>query len=126
MNPTASTAGVETFSPCSKAEICEKVPILGTCLAGKFITFISYMYYFVKRAQIHVIEPGSKKVLGDERCGNGVKEIGEECDCGGTESCANDTCCFSNCTLKANAFCRYLYYIVGRLERLKFLSKRLQ
>ncbi|XP_069848103.1 disintegrin and metalloproteinase domain-containing protein 1a-like [Dipodomys merriami] len=37
------------------------------------------------------------------RCGNGVIEESEQCDCGG--SCDNDPCCNQNCELKRNAAC---------------------
>ncbi|OIR57409.1 MAG: zinc metalloprotease [Amphiamblys sp. WSBS2006] len=38
-------------------------------------------------------------------CGNGIKEEGEECDCGDEESCKNDPCCLPGCRLKEGAQC---------------------
>lgn len=41
------------------------------------------------------------------RCGNGLVEEGEQCDCGSTTSCAatRDPCCTTSCTLHAGAQC---------------------
>ncbi|XP_037382352.1 disintegrin and metalloproteinase domain-containing protein 25-like [Talpa occidentalis] len=41
------------------------------------------------------------------RCGNSVVEEGEECDCGCINSCANDPCCQSDCTLTPGAACAF-------------------
>src|SRR5690606_17198816 len=32
-------------------------------------------------------------VLTENVCGNGIVEAGEDCDCGGEEGCAGNTCC---------------------------------
>ncbi|XP_070618647.1 disintegrin and metalloproteinase domain-containing protein 21-like [Erythrolamprus reginae] len=39
------------------------------------------------------------------RCGNGVLDVGEECDCGKPSACADDPCCTPDCRLKKNAIC---------------------
>ncbi|XP_005412264.1 PREDICTED: disintegrin and metalloproteinase domain-containing protein 20 [Chinchilla lanigera] len=38
-------------------------------------------------------------------CGNRMVEQGEECDCGTVKLCAEDPCCFPNCTLIYGAQC---------------------
>lgn len=38
-------------------------------------------------------------------CGNGIREEGEDCDCGDEESCKNDPCCTPQCTFKPGAVC---------------------
>ncbi|KAG0022316.1 hypothetical protein BGZ81_008574 [Podila clonocystis] len=39
-------------------------------------------------------------------CGNGLKETGEECDCGSAEDCAKDPCCDGpTCKYKTGAVC---------------------
>ncbi|NWI66602.1 ADAM9 protein, partial [Todus mexicanus] len=40
-----------------------------------------------------------------QRCGNGVLDAGEECDCGAQAHCELDQCCDSNCRKKKGALC---------------------
>ncbi|KAH0625633.1 hypothetical protein JD844_015223 [Phrynosoma platyrhinos] len=40
-----------------------------------------------------------------QRCGNGVLDIGEECDCGGPRRCKKDACCNLDCTYKGKSTC---------------------
>ncbi|XP_049628617.1 disintegrin and metalloproteinase domain-containing protein 20-like [Suncus etruscus] len=47
----------------------------------------------------------SENTLQEERCGNGVVENKEECDCGPIYLCAKDPCCEANCTLTPGALC---------------------
>ncbi|KAG8146004.1 hypothetical protein E2320_012430 [Naja naja] len=40
-----------------------------------------------------------------KHCGNGVLDLGEQCDCGEPHTCRNDPCCTPDCLLKKNAIC---------------------
>ncbi|CAG8500803.1 10653_t:CDS:10 [Ambispora leptoticha] len=83
MNPTDNSA-TDAFSPCSINDICSSYPMLGTCLG----------------------DPGTKTILSPAMCGNGIKEVGEDCDCGTDTECANDPCCNgSTCKFKPGAVC---------------------
>uniref|UniRef100_A0A8C0XM65 Disintegrin and metalloproteinase domain-containing protein 21 n=1 Tax=Castor canadensis TaxID=51338 RepID=A0A8C0XM65_CASCN len=42
-----------------------------------------------------------------KRCGNGVVEKEEECDCGSIQQCEQDPCCLLNCTLRPGAACAF-------------------
>ncbi|KAF9434891.1 hypothetical protein BGZ76_007252, partial [Entomortierella beljakovae] len=86
MNPSESTA-TKLFSPCSIKTICTTISSsTGSCLKP----------------------PGTRDIQnsGSNICGNGIKETGEECDCGSAEDCAKDPCCDgATCKLKNGAIC---------------------
>ncbi|KAL3092343.1 hypothetical protein niasHT_026882 [Heterodera trifolii] len=44
-------------------------------------------------------------VFGGAKCGNGILEEGEQCDCGSTESCPNRCCVAAECKLAKGAEC---------------------
>ena len=84
MNPSLSDNSAPLiFSECSKRQICAQI----------------YQSSFSC-----LVDPGTKSNLaGTSVCGNGIKEAGEQCDCG--KNCQQSSCCSTNCTLKANAVC---------------------
>ncbi|CAG8565711.1 12531_t:CDS:10 [Cetraspora pellucida] len=83
MNPTSNVI-TNDFSPCSINDICTTFPNIGTCLQDPATS--------------------SKTILTTAMCGNGLKESGEECDCG--TDCAKDPCCDgATCKLKNGSKC---------------------
>ncbi|KAI9314605.1 Metallo-peptidase family M12-domain-containing protein [Dichotomocladium elegans] len=79
MNPS-SNKSTSAFSPCTIEKVCSAYPTLGTCLE----------------------DPGSRTIKTLQMCGNGIKEDGEDCDTGGT----NTTCCNgSTCKYIGSAKC---------------------
>ncbi|KAF9167888.1 hypothetical protein DFQ26_002636 [Actinomortierella ambigua] len=86
MNPSENQPTRE-FSPCSIKAICSTIQSpQGQCLQP----------------------PGTREVQesGVNICGNGIRETGEECDCGSPEDCAKDTCCDgATCKFKNGAVC---------------------
>ncbi|XP_074081202.1 disintegrin and metalloproteinase domain-containing protein 2-like isoform X2 [Macrotis lagotis] len=85
MNPEAMRSnGVKAFSTCSIAD---------------FKNFVS-----TKKAECLQNQPHLDPSYRTSTCGNGILEIGEECDCGADQSCI--TCCdTANCRLKIGAVC---------------------
>ncbi|KAF9960260.1 hypothetical protein BGZ72_007518 [Mortierella alpina] len=84
MNPSESTP-TKLFSPCSIKTICDNIKIT-QCLKP----------------------PGTRKTQasGQNICGNGIREAGEDCDCGSAEDCAKDPCCDgATCKFKNGAVC---------------------
>lgn len=84
MDPESGGRNVQKFSPCTIKDVCRKIPILAaSCIK----------------------EPGSLKTITNAQCGNGIKEEGEECDCGGPEACKDNPCCTGDCKLRPGAVC---------------------
>ncbi|MBW04623.1 Disintegrin and metalloproteinase domain-containing protein 29, partial [Eschrichtius robustus] len=49
----------------------------------------------------------TKDMFSRKRCGNGVVEEGEECDCGSFQHCSKDACCLTNCSLSFGSTCAF-------------------
>ena len=86
MNPSTGQ-GISTFSACTIGNVCSafhRNSVKTTCLSdNKGVSTVSEGF-----------------------CGNGIVEDGEECDCGGTASCGNNTCCNpTTCKFINNAVC---------------------
>lgn len=86
MNPSARR-DISEFSPCSIGNVCfglRRLPGLSRCLTDN----------------------RNVETITDSQCGNGIVEVGEECDCGGDEDCANNPCCDARtCTFIGDAVC---------------------
>ncbi|KAL7752905.1 hypothetical protein RI367_001908 [Sorochytrium milnesiophthora] len=86
MNPTDASS-TDQFSPGSIQRIC-------STLQTKVRSSQSAQCF---------LAPGARKVIEGNVCGNGIKEDGEECDCG--QQCDTDQCCDTKCKLKGSAQC---------------------
>ncbi|KAG0249104.1 hypothetical protein BG011_009578 [Mortierella polycephala] len=86
MNPSEQNP-TTLFSPCSIFAICNTISSTsGSCLKPP------------ETKMAHVFEPNV--------CGNGIREAGEQCDCGTPEECADDPCCDgATCQFKGTAVC---------------------
>uniref|UniRef100_A0A673TJZ7 ADAM metallopeptidase domain 33 n=1 Tax=Suricata suricatta TaxID=37032 RepID=A0A673TJZ7_SURSU len=51
--------------------------------------------------------PDAGALVPQARCGNGLVEDGEECDCGPSQECADACCLAHNCSLRAGAQCAH-------------------
>lgn len=86
MNPSTGRQ-MTNFSPCTIGTVCTMLGrgiVPSDCLRGN--------------EDVQTVTEG--------RCGNGIVEPGEECDCGGEEGCGDNPCCNPNtCYLTDNAVC---------------------
>ena len=86
MNPS-TTENIHDFSPCSVGNICAALgrnSVKSECLSDN---------------------KGVTTITGNQ-CGNGIVEEGEDCDCGGEESCGDNNCCNAKtCKFKDGAVC---------------------
>ena len=85
MNPSTGP-GITAFSACSIGNICSglKGIVDATCLTGN----------------------KNVDTITGSQCGNGIVETGEDCDCGGDQSCQNNSCCDAKtCKFKTGAVC---------------------
>lgn len=49
------------------------------------------------------------QIITENECGNGIVEAGEDCDCGGTDGCGNNSCCNpTTCKFVDTAVCEYV------------------
>ncbi|XP_032244920.1 disintegrin and metalloproteinase domain-containing protein 20-like [Phoca vitulina] len=69
----------------------------------------SYAQYWHTSAGSRCIlhPPTAERTFKSTRCGNGVVEEGEECDCGSLNLCTKDPCCQLDCTLSPGATCAF-------------------
>lgn len=88
MNPSTGD-NIDTFSPCTIGNIC------------------SFLGRNSARVQCLASNRDVITITGSQ-CGNGIVEQGEDCDCGGEQSCANNPCCDAKtCKFTTGSVCDF-------------------
>ncbi|KAJ1338492.1 disintegrin and metalloproteinase domain-containing protein 17 [Microdochium nivale] len=86
MNPSTGNQ-LTRFSPCTIGNIC--TGLLRQSVDGSCMT-----------------DNRNVPIISEAQCGNGIVETGEDCDCGGSASCAQNNCCDARtCKYKGSAVC---------------------
>ncbi|XP_073408877.1 disintegrin and metalloproteinase domain-containing protein 12 [Dendrobates tinctorius] len=87
MTPSTAYPFPTVFSSCSKKDLDSSLEKgVGMCLYNM---------------------PEVTESFGEQKCGNGYVEEGEQCDCGEPEECANPCCNASTCLLYPGAVCAH-------------------
>ncbi|XP_056388952.1 disintegrin and metalloproteinase domain-containing protein 12 isoform X1 [Hyla sarda] len=87
MTPSTAFPFPTVFSSCSKKDLDTSLEKgVGMCLYNM---------------------PEVTESFGEQKCGNGYVEEGEQCDCGEPEECANPCCNASTCLLSPGAVCAH-------------------
>uniref|UniRef100_A0A914PS36 Uncharacterized protein n=1 Tax=Panagrolaimus davidi TaxID=227884 RepID=A0A914PS36_9BILA len=66
---------------------------------------LEYLEKSLKRKMDYCLHNVPKTAFGGAKCGNGIVEEGEDCDCGNTTVCPNKCCVASTCKLAKEAIC---------------------
>ncbi|XP_053306914.1 disintegrin and metalloproteinase domain-containing protein 12 [Spea bombifrons] len=87
MTPSTAYPFPTVFSSCSKKDLDSSLEKgVGMCLYNM---------------------PEVTKPFGEQKCGNGYVEEGEQCDCGEPEECTNSCCNATTCMLVEGAVCAH-------------------
>ncbi|XP_012879221.1 PREDICTED: disintegrin and metalloproteinase domain-containing protein 29 [Dipodomys ordii] len=70
-------------------------------------SYQAFFEYIVRNTRCMMETTHTKDIFAFERCGNGIVEREEECDCGPLLRCEKDPCCMPNCTLSYGSNCAF-------------------
>ncbi|KAM4836923.1 disintegrin and metalloproteinase domain-containing protein 29 isoform 1-T2 [Thomomys bottae] len=70
-------------------------------------SYEAFFEYVVRKTECMFDLVHKKDIFAMARCGNGIVERGEECDCGSLANCTKDPCCMPNCTLSSGSNCAF-------------------
>ncbi|EDL28600.1 disintegrin and metalloproteinase domain-containing protein 29 preproprotein [Mus musculus] len=90
-----------SYSKCIMHMDSPPIPKFSNCSYNYFWS------YTVKNTRCLMENMYTKDIFDRTRCGNGVVEDKEQCDCGSLRNCTNDLCCMSNCTLSTGSSCAF-------------------
>lgn len=83
---------------------CIMYPMKGDSVTFSNCSFDRYFQTTYIKACLYD-SPNTQDIVTLTKCGNGVVENREDCDCGTLQLCLKDPCCQDNCALKPNADC---------------------
>ncbi|CAD5213693.1 unnamed protein product [Bursaphelenchus okinawaensis] len=94
--------------PCKcESDMCIMSPSSGGSAAATYWSDCSLenLQSALRRGVDYCLQNVPSKAFGGAKCGNGIVEDGEDCDCGSLTECPNKCCIPSTCKLAENAEC---------------------
>ncbi|TSR04305.1 Disintegrin and metalloproteinase domain-containing protein 28 [Bagarius yarrelli] len=101
MNHDSSSCVCSEASCVMTAALSYNIPqLFSSCSINNFETYLNS-----RNPECLLNKPQSITLVQASVCGNGFREIGEDCDCGSVEECTNPCCNATTCTLTKGSMC---------------------
>ncbi|KAB5528302.1 hypothetical protein PHYPO_G00138690 [Pangasianodon hypophthalmus] len=101
MNHDTSSCVCTEASCIMTAALSYNIPqLFSSCSISQYEQYLNS-----RKPECLLNKPQAKDLVQPPVCGNGFREIGEECDCGSVKECTNPCCNATSCTLTKGSTC---------------------